>query len=303
MPQAIGYAVLAGLFSSALFLALSTGLPGMVLLAYFVQLPLLFAGLTLGLAASALAAAAAILVCGLIAGVVAAAMFTLVQAIPAVMVVRQALLSRQDGGQVEWYPPGLVLAQLTAFAVLGIVAAFVVLIGHPGGLAGVLADFLSATLSGLGASEVAISPGPGLERWLFLFPGLMAASWLVMVALNTALAQALAVRFGVNRRPTPHLSELELPGWLWPAIGVAALLALLGDGGFAFLGRALLIVLTVPYVFLGLAVVHAFARRVAHRRLALGLFYGAIMLLGWPILAVLLLGFVEDWAHVRQRFL
>jgi hypothetical protein len=303
MPQVIGYAVLAGLVSSGLFLALSTGLPGMVLLAYFVQLPLLFAGLTLGLAASGLAAVAAILVCGVIAGVVAAAMFALVQAIPAVMVVRQALLSRQEAGQVEWYPPGLVLAQLTALAVLGISGAFVVLLGQPGGLAGVLAEFLSTTLSGLGAAEVMVTAGPGLERWLFLFPGLMAASWLVMVALNATLAQALAVRFGINRRPTPRLSELELPGWLWPAIGVAALLALLGDGGLGFLGRALLIVLTVPYVFLGLAVVHAFARRVAHRRLALGLFYGAIMLLGWPILAVLLLGFVEDWAHVRQRFL
>jgi hypothetical protein len=27
------------------------------------------------------------------------------------------------------------------------------------------------------------------------------------------------------------------------------------------------------------------------------------MLLGWPLMAVLLLGLVEDWAHVRQRFL
>jgi hypothetical protein len=111
------------------------------------------------------------------------------------------------------------------------------------------------------------------------------------------------VRLGVNRRPTPELSELELPGWLWPAIGVAALLALLGAGGLGFLGRSLLLVLAVPYVFLGLAVVHAFARRVSHRRLALTLFYGAIMLLGWPLVAVLLLGLVEDWAHVRQRFL
>jgi hypothetical protein len=303
MPQVIALAVLAGLVSSALFLALSTGLPGMVLFAYFVQLPLLLAGLSLGLAASGLAAVAAILVCGLIAGVVAATMFTLVQAIPAVMVVRQALLSRQEAGRLEWYPPGLVLAQLTAFAVLGITVAFVVLLGHPGGLAGVLAAFLTSALDGLGATEIAVSAGPELERWMFLFPGLMAASWLVMVALNTVLAQALAVRFGVNRRPTPNLSALELPGWLWPAIGIAALLALLGDGGLGFLGRALLIVLTIPYVFLGLAVVHAFARRVTHRRLALGLFYGAMMLLGWPILAVLLLGFVEDWAHVRQRFL
>ena len=29
--------------------------------------------------------------------------------------------------------------------------------------------------------------------------------------------------------------------------------------------------------------------------------YGALVLLGWPILAVLLLGFVEDWAHLRRR--
>jgi Predicted membrane protein (DUF2232) len=303
MPQVIGFAVLAGLLSSALFLALSTGLPGMVLLAYFVQLPLLLAGLSLGLAASVLAAAAAILVCGLIAGVVAAAMFALVQAIPAAMVVRQALLSRAQAGQLEWYPPGLVLAQLTVLAVLGITAAFVVLLGHPGGLEGVLADFLSSALAGLGATDVAVSAGPDLERWMFLFPGLMAGSWLVMVAVNAVLAQLLAVRLGVNRRPSPRLSELELPGWLWPAIGVAALLALLGAGGLGFLGRSLLIVLAVPYVFLGLAVVHAFAHRVTHRRLALTLFYGAIMLLGWPIVAVLLLGFVEDWAHVRQRFL
>ena len=254
MPQAIGFAVLAGLISSTLFLALSSGAPGMVLLAYFVQLPLLFVGLSLGLAASVIAAAGAILVCSLIAGLVAAGMFALVQAVPAVVVVRQALLSRRQDGKVEWYPLGLVLAQLAALAALGIATAFVLLLGEPGGLQGVL-------------------------------------------------AQALAVRLGWNRRPSAAFSELELPGWLWPAIGVAALLAVIGDGGIGFLGRALLIVLVVPYLFLGLAVIHALARRWPHRRLALGLFYLSVMLLGWPLLAVLLLGFVEDFAHVRQRYL
>ena len=138
---------------------------------------------------------------------------------------------------------------------------------------------------------------------MFLFPGMMAASWLIMVVVNGVLAQALAVRLGWNRRPSPALSELELPGWLWPAIGVAAALAVIGDGGLGFLGRALLIVLVVPYVFLGLAVIHAAAGRWPHRRVALAICYGGIVLLGWPLLAVLLLGFVEDWAHVRQRFL
>jgi hypothetical protein len=303
MPQAVGFAVLAGLISSTLFLALSSGMPGMVLLAYFIQLPLLFVGLSLGLAASVIAAGSAILVCSLIAGVVAAALFALVQAVPAVMVIRQALLSRQQDGKVEWYPPGLVLAQLATFAALCITASYLVLLGHPGGLQGMLSDFIGATLAELGGAEAEAAPSPELGRWMFLFPGLMAASWLVMVVVNGVLAQALAVRLGLNRRPSPALSELELPGWLWPAIGIAALLAVLGDDGLGFLGRSLLIVLVVPYMFLGLAVIHAFARRWSHRRLALTVFYGGVMLLGWPLLAILLLGFVEDWAHVRQRFL
>jgi hypothetical protein len=303
MPQAVGFAVLAGLISSTLFLALSSGMPGMVLLAYFIQLPLLFVGLSLGLAASVIAAGSAILVCSLIAGVVAAALFALVQAVPAVMVIRQALLSRRQDGKVEWYPPGLVLAQLTTFAAVCITASYLVLLGHPGGLQGMLSDFIGATLAELGGAEAEAAPSPELGRWMFLFPGLMAASWLVMVVVNGVLAQALAVRLGLNRRPSPALSELELPGWLWPAIGIAALLAVLGDDGLGFLGRSLLIVLVVPYMFLGLAVIHAFARRWSHRRLALTVFYGGVMLLGWPLLAILLLGFVEDWAHVRQRFL
>jgi Predicted membrane protein (DUF2232) len=303
MLQAVGFAVLAGLISSALFLALSGGTPGVVLLAYFIQLPLLFVGLSLGLAASVIAAGSAILVCSLIAGVVAAALFALVQAVPALMVIRQTLLSRQQGGKVEWYPPGLVLAQLATFAALCIIASYLALLGHPGGLQGMLGEFVGATLAELGAAETGAAASPELGRWMFLFPGLMAASWLVMVVINGMLAQALAVRLGWNRRPSPALSELELPGWLWPAIGIAALLAVLGDGGLGFLGRSLLIVLVVPYMFLGLAVIHAFARRWSHRRLALTVCYGGIMLLGWPLLAILLLGFVEDWAHVRQRFL
>jgi hypothetical protein len=313
MPQVIGLAVLAGLISSILFLSLSSGLPGMVLLAYFVQLPLLFTGLSLGLAASVIAVTGAILVCGLLAGLVGAGLFVLVQAAPAVLVIRQSLLARRANGGLEWYPPGLVLAQLTALAALAISIAFVLMLGRPGGLEGATGDFLRSALAEFGAAEVKVAEvgvtavgvsagGEPQGRWIFLFPGLMAASWLIMVVVNGLLAQALAVRLGWNRRPSPTLSELELPGWLWPAIGIAGALALIG-GGPGFLGRALLIVLVVPYVFLGLAVIHTAAGRWPNRRLALAACYGAIVLLGWPILAVLLLGFVEDWAHVRQRFL
>lgn len=301
MPQTLGVAVLAGVASSTLFLCLLTGVPGMVLFAYFVQLPLLFAGLAMGLTASVVAVAGALLINGVIAGALATLIYGVVQALPALIVVRQALLSRQQGQTVEWYPPGLLLAQLTCLAAFGIALAFFWMIDRPGGLQGVIEAFLTRALAELGAIEVETAPPPELGGWMFLFPGLMATSWLVMIVLNGILAQALAARFGWNRRPTPDLALIELPSWLWPAVGVTGLMALIGDGGWGFLGRSLLIVFVVPYVFLGLAVIHALVRRLSHATWALVAVYGALVVLGWPILAVLLLGFVEDWAHLRRR--
>ena len=61
-----------------------------------------------------------------------------------------------------------------------------------------------------------------------MIPGFTASSSLLMVMINFMLAQLLAVRSGWARRPTPEFHRLELPGWLWPGIGVAALLVLLG---------------------------------------------------------------------------
>ncbi|HEX5080043.1 MAG TPA: DUF2232 domain-containing protein [Geminicoccaceae bacterium] len=301
MQQTLGLAILAGVASSALFLCLLTGVPGMVLFAYFVQLPLMFAGLAMGLTASMVAVAGALLINGLIAGAVATAIYGLIQALPALVVVRQALLSRRQDEATEWYPPGLLLAQLTCLAGLGIGVAFVLLFDHPGGLQGAIEEFLAAALAEIGAIEAEAVPSSELNSWMFLFPGLMATSWLVMIVLNAVLAQALAVRLGWNRRPSPDLSGLELPSWLWPALGAAAAVALLGDQGWGFLGRSLLIVFTVPYVFLGLAVIHTLVRRWSHPGWLLAAVYGALVLLGWPILAVLLLGFVEDWAHLRRR--
>jgi hypothetical protein len=301
MPQTLGFAVLAGVVSAALFLCLLTGVPGMVLFAYFVQLPLMLAGLAMGLTASMVAVASALLINGVIAGAIAALIYGAIQAVPALIVVRQALLSRQQGQDVEWYPPGLLLAQLTCVAGLGIGLAFLLLLDHPGGLQGAIEAFLASALVEMGAIEAEAVPSAELGPWMFLFPGLMATSWLVMVVLNAVLAQALAVRFGWNRRPSPDLTRLELPSWLWPAVGAAGLVALLGDHGWGFLGRSLLIVFVVPYVFLGLAVIHTLVRRWSHPTWLLAALYAALVLLGWPILAVLLLGFVEDWAHLRRR--
>jgi len=273
-----------------------------VLLAYFVQLPLVFVGLTLGLTGSVIAAASGLLVNGLLAGFATVLIYALVQIVPALFVVRQALLARPGpSGQLEWYPAGLLLAQLTAIAAGAIVIAFVAFLGEPDGLPGAIEAFVTSALEEFGAIPQDTGLPAEFGGWIFLFPGLMATSWLTMVIINASLAQALAVRSGWQRRPSPDIVELELPWWLWPAVAIAVVLSLLGESGLGFLGRSLLMVLVVPYVFLGLAVLHALARKWSHPNLALVAIYGGIVVFGWPILLVLLLGLVEDWAGLRRR--
>ena len=302
MSQALALAVLAGIVSGALGLAPLLGSFALVLLSYFVQLPLMLAGLTMGLAAAMVAALSATLVSGFIAGPLAAVIFAIAFALPSVWVVRQALLSRQDpGAGLIWYPPGMILAQLAVMAVLALAFAFIAFNGQPGGLVGAIETVLALALEQLSAATGQPSPDAALVKARALFvPAIVACSWLVMAVVNAALAQAIAVRTGWNRRPSPVLAEMDLPFWLWPMLGGAVLLAMLGTSGPGLFGRSALIVLIVPFGFLGLAVIHKFANRWSYRQLGLAAVYAGIIVFNWPVLAVIALGLVEDWAHLRR---
>jgi hypothetical protein len=195
----------------------------------------------------------------------------------------------------------LILAQLTVAAVALLALAFFAFTGQPGGLLGIIETVLVDAIEQL--SLAAGQPAPNVEtiRASAVFvPALVACSWLVMAAVNGALAQAIAVRGGWNRRPSPKLADLELPSWLWPLIGGALLVSLLGSTGFGLFGRSALIVLIVPFGFLGLAVIHKFANRWSYRQAGLAAVYAGIIVFNWPILAVIVLGLVEDWAHLRR---
>lgn len=301
MSQVLALAVLAGIISGALGLAPLTGSFGLVLLSYFVQLPIMLAGLTMGLAAALVAALTAAIISTLIAGLLPALIFLVALALPALWVVRQALLSRQDQGSLVWYPPGAILAQLTVMAVLALALAFFAFMGQPGGLPGAIEVMLIQAFEQLSAAAGQPAPDAALLRSKAVFvPALVACSWLIMVVVNGVLAQAIGRRIGWARRPSLELSDLDLPVWLWPLMGLALLAALLGSTGLGLLGRSAMIVLIVPFGFLGLAVIHKFANRWSYRQLGLAAVYAGIIVFNWPILAVVVLGLVEDWAHLRR---
>lgn len=299
-------AVAAGSASALVYASLLTASPAAFLLAYLAQLPLFAVGLWMGTGAVALASVAGIVVTFVAGGFVFALIYMVVNAAPVLVLVRQSLLWRPATGggpdEVEWYPPGglvTALLGLTAALFAGVAISFA---GQPGGLEGTIETFIVETFRRLrGPAGLQIA---NLEEFAAqisrLFAGIVAVSWMIMTLVNGVMGQALVRRAGVNRRPSPLMADIELPGWL---MGLTAIFAagsfLDGFGGFA--SRNMMAILVAIYALAGLGIVHALVRNLNWRGMALGAVYGSVVVFGWPIVVLAVLGLVEPYANLKAR--
>jgi hypothetical protein len=270
-----------------------------MILVYLTQLPLFVAGLWLGVGASALAGLAASLILVATSNLMAAAVFAGINAGPVVLLVRQALLARTDAeGVIEWYPPGLLTAWLTALG-LAAIAASLFLLGGAEGVQAALRDVLAPVLRRHIDENI-----PGHAEFLsflaFILPGIVASSWMVMTATNGSLAQGLLARFKASWRPSPDLAALGLPMWIQVLLALAAAATTLG-GTARFLGINVMIALAVPFCLSGLAVLHTLARRFSRPAIPLVTFYVLAGVFGWPLLLAALLGLLDSPLGLRRR--
>ncbi len=292
-----------GAASAILLLSLMTGSPGAIILTYVVPLPLFLVGLGLGPVAGAVAGAAGAGISALLGGVLVSALYIFIFAAPSLFLARQALLNRAaEGGATEWYPPGLLLGWAAAMGGTVLIVAAVALAGSEGGLEGQIRELLPSVIEQFAQRPLDPDEAIAIQEIAGNFPAILACTWLFMTAINGIVAQSVLVRLGHNRRPTPDIIDIDVPNWAPFALGAALLLAVVGDGNLAFLGRNLTIILAVPYFFVGLAVIHTLARRAPNRTFILVAFYGLLIFLRIiAMLAVTVLGFVETWAKLRQR--
>lgn len=304
MPREILLAVAAGLAGGVLYTALLAGSVGGIMFAYLSQVPLFLVGLGLGLLPALIAGGVATLLVAVAGDALAALLFVLTSVGPLVVLVRQALLNRPTGaGSTEWYPPGLLVAWMAGIAAVGIVLSGFLLLDHPEGYEGAVRAMLQTAMGGMAPAGVSPESVEHFAGQLAgMFPGLVAVSWMLMMAVNGSLAQGLLVGLGRNLRPSPSMALIELPAWLLYAFGLAALVAVAVDGSVGYIARNLAIALTVPFFFQGLAVVHALANRWAARTLALFMFYLVLVVLGWPAILVTAIGLAEPFLRLRVRY-
>lgn len=291
-----------GAASALFFLSLMTGAPGSIILAYIAPLPLFLVGLSLGPMAGAIAGAAGVAISALLGGLLAG-VYLFAFAAPSLFLARQALLNRTEAeGVTAWYPPGLLLGWAAAMGGAILVVATFMLAGSEGGIEGQIRALLPRAAEYITQGALDPEEATAIQVYADNFPAVLLFSWLLMTAINGIVAQNLLVRLGHNRRPTPDIIDIEAPNWTPFAVAAALLLAVLGTGNLAFLGRNLAFILAVPYFFVGLAVIHALARRAPNKTVIMTAFYGLLIFLGIiAMFAVTVLGFVETWAGLRQR--
>lgn len=299
-------AVAAGLLSALLFLSARWSILGALVLEFFAPISLIAAGLALGLAASLIAGAAAALAVVLVTDLPALVIFATADAVPALMIVRFALLSREDAnGAVEWYPPGHLLVWITALGIAFFLAAAIITGFQPGGLQARISALLEPLRELLVKSQKGGS-GPNVGRMLdsfaFIVPAMFTIGWIVKLGINTVLAQRLLERRGLSRRPTPVLSAMTLPSWLAGVTVAATAVALLGSGWLGFVGTNIALILWAPYFLLGLAVLHSVSVGWPSRTVMLVAVYVFMALFGWPAVVAAGVGFFEQWLGLRKRF-
>jgi hypothetical protein len=139
-----------------------------------------------------------------------------------------------------------------------------------------------------------------IELLVVAVPPVAAMFSTVTNVLNLWLAGRVVKISGRLKRPWPDLSAPALPrsasGLLAGAILGSFLPDLLG-----ILSGALAASLLMAFAILGFAVLHAITRGTASRSVVLAGVYVAATILGWPVLAMAILGLAEILFNVRVR--
>ena len=291
--------IAAGVAAAVLTLsALSFSLGGIVL-SSLAQLPLFMVGLSIGAHAAAIATASSVAVASVLIRFEFGIFFGLIVAVPVVVLVRQALLSRDEDGATRWYPPaGLLLTTLgltIAVCATSLPTAIWPSAEQVERARGVLENLPPE----FKPTELTRDAADRLVRISLAFlPGI---GFFCLLAVNAMIAQAILVRFGWNLRPTPRLAQLALPTWFSAGAAIAGIGALL-PGISGTVGGNLAIICAMGFLCAGLAVVHAMVDKSNARGALLAVAYAALFLFAPAIVVVMMLGIAEPWARLRERF-
>jgi len=300
----------AGAAAALLFASVASSSPLSVLLFYLAPLPILIAAIGWSHWAGLVAAALAALSLAAVFGAKFFVAFLLSVGAPGWWLGYLALLARPGAtpGALEWYPVGHLVAWAAALGSLAVLSVILYFgFDEERFTAALHAGFERVIRSQIGAPEDGplVIRGIGdpkrfIDFLVMIIPPAAAALAMLTHAFNLWLAASIVRLSGRLRRPWPDLAAMRLPR-LAPAAVVAALVGGFFPGMIGIVANVVAASLVVAYAVLGLAVLHMITRGLASRGLVLAATYAALIIFGWPILAMVLIGLIDAAIDLRAR--
>lgn len=301
----------AGAAAALLFASVTSGVWLSIPLFYLAPLPIMIAGLGWSHWAAAIAALAGALVLALAFGPVFFFSFLAGAGVPAWWLGYLAMLARpasNGAAALEWYPPG----RLVVWA--AILGGLVVVVAIPNfgldaesfraGLRNALTHILRVETNAPPGAPLTVpgvsNAGRLVDFLVAAIPPAAAVLATITNVLNLWLAACVVKFSGRLKRPWPPIAAMTFPRPLMIALAIVVALSFFGSL-IGIIAGVLSASLLMAYGILGFAVLHAITRGLASRMFLLGGVYLAVLVLGWPVLALCLLGLIDAAIDLRAR--
>ena len=311
MIQIVIIGIGAGAAAALLFASVTSGSWLSIPLFYLAPLPIMIAGLGWSHWAAMTAALAGALGLGAVFGTVFLLAFAAGAGFPAWWLGYLAMLARpvaatngsgQGAASFEWYPPGRLVVWAAVLGVLVVIVAIPNFGIDADSFRAGLRDALNAIMRVNNGTPA--RAGSNTERLLEILVNAIPPAAAVLATITNLLNLWLAARIvkfsGRLARPWPQLSSMSFPPLMAAALAVAIVLSFL-DGMLGIVGGIVAASLLLAYGVLGFAVLHAITQGMSARPFVLSITYAGVILLGWPMLALCLLGLVDTAIGLRGR--
>lgn len=305
-------AMLAGGISAVgLNFALANADTPLIFLSYFTALPIFLVGLGAGGVNALIAAGFGALVLLLAVGPALVLIYGILFALPAAVLSQMALRHRQDGnGKNFWYPEGSLLLALALYASLLFVVALIIMASQDGGLLGATTRLFEATLpllvemarkSGEVSPDQIAQLTTSLPLAARIVPSILGSSWIFLILISALAAQGLLRQQNWQIRDRFTLQNIYMPNWLMFITACAAVAAVLAPPAYSYVAGNLTMLLCLPFFFVGLAVIHAFAAAKSAPGWWPVPFYLLLAVIPHLGIFVTLLGALDQGLQLRQK--
>jgi hypothetical protein len=306
-----------GAAAALLFASLTTASYLSIVLFYLAPLPLMIAGLGWSHWSALIGAFAGAAVLAFLFGDLFCVGFIAVVGAPSWILTRLAMLGRPTRNRdeiasfdnsIDWFPPGMLVVTaallgaavvLLAFPMIGLDAA-----SFHKGMVEKLGQVLRIETGTPDGKPLSVPGVQNAQRMIEVLALVLPPAGAIVATLINLINLWLAgrvVRLSSRlARPWPQLSTMTFP--VWAPILLAAAVAATFAGGLPAIAAAVVSApLMLAYAVLGFAVLHQITRGRDSRAFVLAGVYASVLVFGWPMLLMSLLGLAETGIGIRAR--